>query len=293
MESLSGEAIDGLLRYDGIYPGVAKMFASRRIELAYEAAALLNTTMPTAETAARNTLRSPEPRSAQDRRRLSALLIAAGDLNSALVQWLRLDGSERLAKDGISEAAAAHLQRLSASRNETVSIAVQLAHRLGLQRLYAMDDQSESDVVFPLPKEIGEAEASPSLAASRARHPLPGFAAMTSAASVLAAFRKHNSDQAGQRDARHQWLARLETGEHSKLHRRRVAAWETRNLRMAANIREVSSQYPGQNIVVLVGSAHKPFLEAYLRPMADVRLVSAESVIGAEEQESNTSLDQR
>jgi hypothetical protein len=128
-----------------------------------------------------------------------------------------------------------------------------------------------------------EAERSPALAAARAGRPEPQFTAMTAPERVLAAYREHNSAQAGRRDAERQWLARLESGEHGHVHRRRIAGWETRNLRMAANIREASASYPGKRILVLVGSAHKPFLEAYLRPMSDVRLVPAAGIIGGGE----------
>lgn len=281
VESLSGEAVHALLQYEAVYPGVAKMFAARRIELAREAAALLETTTPAAERTAREMLRSPSRLGPAGRRRLCAWLIASGDLNSALVQWLKLERHERVAKDGISKAAATHLQKSSLSRNETISIAIQLTQRLGLERVYSMDDQSESDLVFPTLKEVGDAEASASLAASRARHPLPRFTAMTSPDSVLVAFRQHNSDLAGRQDAAHQWLARLEAGEYQATLRMRVAAWEARNLRMAANVREVSAKYPGKNILVIVGSAHKPYLDAYLRLMSDARVVAASSIIGA------------
>lgn len=284
IESLPGEALHGLVAYEGLYPGVADMFASTRLRLSGEAATRLGTTMQAAEVEARRLLASwPAAPSARDRRRLAALLIAAGDLNSALVQWLRLPESERAARDGIGEEAAAHLRRMAGSRNENVSIAVRLAVRLGLERLDAMDDQSETDLVFSALDAVTEAERSPAWSAARARRPMPTYPPMTSAPGVLAAFRAHNSEDAGRRDAENQWLTRLETADASGILRRRVAGWETRNLRMAANIREVSARHPGRRILVLVGSAHKPYLDAYLRMMSDVRVVPAGEILGGAE----------
>ncbi|HEX8214793.1 MAG TPA: DUF5694 domain-containing protein [Allosphingosinicella sp.] len=280
-ETLPGEALHGLRAYQGIYPGVAEMFAAKRLRLASEAARRLGISMPAAEAEARSLVeRWPKQPSPAERRRLAALFIAAGDLNSALVQWLRLPERERTARDGIGAEAAAQLGKMADSPNETVSIAVRLAVRLGLERLWSMDDQSESDLVFSALDAVTEAEQSPALAAARARRPAPTFTPMSSPAGVLAAFREHNGHEAGTRDAQHQWLARLEVAEHRSIHRRRVAGWEARNLRMAANIREISARYPGRRMLVVVGSAHKPYLEAYLRRMSDMRIVPASEVIG-------------
>lgn len=281
-ETLPGEALHGLVAYDGLYPGVADMFAAPRLRLATEAAGRLGTSMPAAEAEARRLLeRWPARPAPADLRRLAALFIAAGDLNSALVQWLSLAEQDRVARDGIGEEAAAHLARMTGSRNETVSIAVRLAVRLGLGRLWGMDDQSDADLFFSAADAIAEAENSPALADARRRRPAPQFTRMTSPDTLLVAFREHNSDESGRRDAEHQWLARLEAGAHQDVHRRRIAAWETRNLRMAANVREVSARHPGQRILVLVGSAHKPYLEAYLRMMSDVRIVPAADIFGS------------
>jgi hypothetical protein len=50
-------------------------------------------------------------------------------------------------------------------------------------------------------------------------------------------------------------------------------------MRTAANIREASSRAPGGRVLVVVGAAHKPWLEAYLGMMSDVRIVDAEAVL--------------
>lgn len=56
-----------------------------------------------------------------------------------------------------------------------------------------------------------------------------------------------------------------------------VTTWETRNLRMAANIRDSMAQ-PGQRALVIVGASHKDYLEAYLNQMHDVEIASAGEV---------------
>ena len=61
--------------------------------------------------------------------------------------------------------------------------------------------------------------------------------------------------------------------------RRYLGYWETRNLRMVANIRDVLGRYPGTRMLTIVGASHKGYYEAYLNQMHDVRLVSSDAVL--------------
>jgi pheromone shutdown protein TraB len=59
----------------------------------------------------------------------------------------------------------------------------------------------------------------------------------------------------------------------------RMAAWEVRNLRMVANIREAMARHPGGRVLVIVGAGHKPWFEAYLALLPDIRLVDAQTIL--------------
>ncbi|RYD93529.1 MAG: hypothetical protein EOP50_10990, partial [Sphingobacteriales bacterium] len=61
--------------------------------------------------------------------------------------------------------------------------------------------------------------------------------------------------------------------------RQYVGYWETRNLRMAGNIRDAMTPRPGSRMLVVVGASHKGYLEAYLHQMHDVRVVDAGVVL--------------
>jgi len=102
---------------------------------------------------------------------------------------------------------------------------------------------------------------------------------LTTPAEALATYQMLNRPAAGWTDANGQWLSMINRASPDNVGRSRVAAWETRNLRMAANIREVSARYPGGRVLVIVGSAHKPWLDAYLRMMSDVQIVDATRVL--------------
>jgi hypothetical protein len=73
--------------------------------------------------------------------------------------------------------------------------------------------------------------------------------------------------------------AALEDGSPQQFGRNYVGYWETRNLRMAANIRDAIGQQPGSRTLVIVGVSHKWYLEAYLNQMHDVRIVAAGPVL--------------
>jgi hypothetical protein len=76
-----------------------------------------------------------------------------------------------------------------------------------------------------------------------------------------------------------QWEAMLRARLPDEMGRTRVALWETRNLHMVGHIQRMIAQHPGERILVIVGSSHKPFFDAYLRQMMGVQVVDAETVL--------------
>lgn len=61
--------------------------------------------------------------------------------------------------------------------------------------------------------------------------------------------------------------------------RQYLGAWETRNLRMASNIRDALQAQPGSRALVVVGASHKWYLQAYLNQMHDLRIVDVEPLL--------------
>lgn len=77
----------------------------------------------------------------------------------------------------------------------------------------------------------------------------------------------------------HGWLRVIDRPTPGTVGRVRTAGWEVRNLRMAANIRQAMAAHPGGRVLVIVGSGHKAWLDAYLAMMTDVRIVDAGTVL--------------
>ena len=48
---------------------------------------------------------------------------------------------------------------------------------------------------------------------------------------------------------------------------------------MVANIRTAFGNRPGARVLNIVGASHKPYYDAYLDMMSDVKLIDAETII--------------
>jgi hypothetical protein len=283
IEGLSGPECDLLRRYEKSWPGTADDYCRRVESVAALAAASTGLDRPAAEAAAEAAVAGLGPSSTPaERRRAAALFAAAGNLGSAAVQWLRLAPAERRAGDGVDAALAKALDELSVRRNENYWVAAALAARLGLERVYATDDHLSDRVQADAPpgleaamREIWSGER-PALAleAAAIEKRLAG------GDDVLAMYRFANRADYGEAAVRSDMGKAFVTPSPGQHGRRYVAWWEVRNLHMAANVRAALARHPGGRALVVVGSTHKPYFDAYLRLMHELRLVPVADVIG-------------
>ncbi|HEV8408386.1 MAG TPA: DUF5694 domain-containing protein [Sphingomicrobium sp.] len=225
---------------------------------------------------------SPAP---AQRRRLAMLFLAAGDRGSAMVQWLRLPETERHSGDGLTAPMVEILERKGKPLNENYTIAAALAARLGLERIYEVDDHT-ADTPLDENSEQGHAYAKAIEGAWKAK-PAPPVRAqedrleanVRSGADILALYRLMNEPQT-QRATIASDMGRNASFTSPELYGRQyVAWWETRNLRIVANIRATLQQDPQGRVLSIIGATHKGYLDAYLNMMQDVRLIDAEQVL--------------
>ncbi|MEG0183632.1 MAG: DUF5694 domain-containing protein [Stenotrophomonas sp.] len=225
----------------------------------------------------------PATATAAQRRHLAAVFLAAGERGSALVQWLRLPVSERIAGDGLDAALVEILDKAMVRRNETNLLAAVLAARLGLERLWAVDDHTADS---PTPPEHKKAAGEAMMKAWNNPHAnalheadVPLYAAIDKPGGVMALYRQYNRPDVGLQAYQADFGAALVEPSPQAYGRNYVGYWETRNLRMVANIREVLGLHPGTRLLAIVGSSHKGYYEAYLDQMHDVQLVDAEQIL--------------
>lgn len=284
IEALSGESVDALWNYREIYGDTPTTYGWRIMALAAMARQNTGLDMPSAEAESRRLLAdwpaSPTP---AQRRHLAAVFLAAGDPHSALVQWWRLDPAERRAEDGVSQLLVEQLAAYDTRRNENHMIAVRLAVRLGLERVYPVDDHADDDMPADRATDLEafwqEPWAAEMMADERARPLRDAPQMLTTPDQVLATYRMLNTPATAKFDSDWQWLPMLNRPSPNLVGRMRVGLWEARNLRQVAHVREVAALHPGQRILVLVGSGHKGWFDYYLGMMSDVEMVDARRVL--------------
>ncbi len=224
----------------------------------------------------------PATPSAAERRQLASLFLAANDRSSAQVQWRRLPANERHAGDGLDAALTAILDTRRQAPNETIDIAVALAVRLGLERVYATDDHSSDATLGLAPDAQSEAVS----AAWKAQGMPPIRArmealqrALGTPEATLALYRFYQDPRTGRETVRTDMGAAMQEPSPQHYGRWYAAWWEVRNLRMVANIRATMVARPGSRVLSIVGASHKPYFDAYLDMMQDVRVNDAAAVL--------------
>ncbi|WP_411850105.1 DUF5694 domain-containing protein [Stenotrophomonas sp. LGBM10] len=272
IETVSGQQCDMLRRYPGRYALSIKDYCPD-LSAAKEATGL---DVPAATAAAEKLLSAwPAQPTAAQRRTLAALFLAAGEPDSALVQWLRLPEADRVADDNLKQTLVDALEASRVNRNETTLVAAPLAARLGHERLWPMDDHS-SDQFGPNPKAYVTAirKAWDNPAVKRRSTMFDGVEAQVDTPErALAMYRRYNQPDVADIAFESDYGAALEEPSAPGYGRMYVTSWETRNLRMAANVRDLLGPTPGMRALVIVGASHKAYLDAYLEQMHDVRIV--------------------
>lgn len=215
------------------------------------------------------------------RRRLALVFLAAGEPASAVVQWIRLSPTERRAADGLTPELVADLQDRMTKRKETYLVASQLAAQSGLERVWSVDDQSF--VGAPIDEKaygaaLTRAWDNPATK-KRTAEANALYAKMGEPDGLLKMYRALNAPASATQAYQSDWGAALTEPSEQAYGRRYVGYWETRNLRMVANIREILGRNPGSRLIAIVGASHKPYYEAYLNQMRDIKLVDVEPVL--------------
>ena len=224
-----------------------------------------------------------DQRTIAERRRLVGLFLAIGEPESALVQWLRLPEAERAAGDDLPAELVAYLEKFDTRHNENVVIAARLAVRLSLDRVDRVDDQmSGSD---PKDAEAYGPEISAIWDNAPTKQRLAEYeewdAAMEDGSMpILEWYRRYNSPASLALAMAGDFGAAAGANTPSDAGQTYLAYWETRNLRMVANIRQVIGT--DTRTLAIVGVSHKPYYDRYLGMMSNIELADTQAVLGGD-----------
>jgi|TARA_R100000049_G_C1952084_1_gene100727 hypothetical protein len=224
-----------------------------------------------------------DQRTIAERRRLVGLFLAIGEPESALVQWLRLPEAERAAGADLPTELVAFLEKFGTRHNENVVIAARLAVRLGLDRVDRVDDQmSGSD---PKDPEAYDAEISAIWDNAPTKQRIAEYeewdAAMEDGSMpILEWYRRYNSPASLSLAMEGDFGAAAGARTPTDAGQTYLAYWETRNLRMVANIRQVIGT--DTRTLAIVGVSHKPYYDRYLGMMSNIALANTQAVLGGD-----------
>lgn len=274
IEDISGEQCDLAVRHATVYgddycAGTAAAKAATGLEIP-AAIAAVNTTLAA----------WPAKPAPSDRRRLAALFLAAGERASAYVQWLQLPPAEQRAGDGLDDALVKMLKAAETRNDESYQIAAPLAARLGLERVYPVDDHTGDNHHIADRKAFGQAIER---AWKSDRTQLDAREAqkerLMKADDLLPLYRYINDPETLTvlADANVRPALRAASPQHYP--QIWVSGWEIRNLRMVANILEVVRDRPGARVLSIVGASHKPWFDGWLEQMSGVDVVDAQEVL--------------
>lgn len=213
---------------------------------------------------------------ASERRKLALVLLAANERGSARVQWLRLAPADRISADGLDSEMVRTLDRTGKKLNESYDVAAVLAARLGLDRLYAVDDHTSDGALLHAGKDY-EAALIARFAGFRTNPLFLAYdkrsKAVTDGASLLDFYRFLNDPSTLSAQIQGDFGGALSDVKAAPYGRQYAAWWDVRNLRMAANIRAAMAEHPGARVLNIVGASHRPWYEGWMRQMSDVEVV--------------------
>ncbi|WP_225206663.1 DUF5694 domain-containing protein [Novosphingobium huizhouense] len=278
VEAVGGAQCDYLRTFAAFYPGTAEDYCPD----AGAARTALKLDQAGAEAEIARLLEDGRAdRPAAERRRLAALFLAAGDPASARVQWLRLPASERIASDGLTDALLGVIAAVGKRPNENREVAAELAARLGLERVWPVDDHTGDRAAGP---SSAEQEATiqalwNNVWSSEHKAVLDKVPAQLREGAVLSVYRDQNSPAAARYAVASDFAATAADSSPERHGRRYLAYWETRNLRMVANMREAMGPTPGTRVLAIVGSSHKPYYERYLGVLSEIHVASTDEVL--------------
>lgn len=277
IEAIPPASLAAMEEAGGIQADVAAMFAKDAMAHGRALRTSLGLTRREAEARAAAALAGASALPAARRAEIAVWLVAAYDFGSAALQWSQLSPEERAAA-AVPAEVKAYLDARLGSRNETTTVAIALARRLGIQTLAPVDSHFDGAKLLAVGEDaLAEVFEHPLNKAST-KHPVYARSRAVTAAAIasgdlLPLYRFMNSDAYLVADAEAQWgwywRSRLDSG----LDRFRYALWEARNIAIASNVAMQTASPRNERVLLLIGAAHKTFVEEHLRRMIHVELV--------------------
>lgn len=280
IEAIPGERIEAFLADPGRHGELLSVFAMDAVRLAGEQQVRLGLDGRQARVEA-GRLAASTALDEAGQVRLVGLQLAGHEPWSAALNWSRLSPAQReAAKKRLGRFAAERLEALVASDNEISSLALPLARSLGQRSLCAVDPFVDELGVNALAEELMPVLGDPAVGQGleafnqlQASHWKADRA--TGLAELLAWM---NSDAFAEADLAAEWTV-FARGDGHDAGRRRLMLWHARNAEIVAYLARELAREDGGRVLLLIGGAHRPFLQASLRALPWVEVRDAQALL--------------
>ena len=162
-------------------------------------------------------------------------------------------------------------------------IAIPLATRLGHRQLCAVDPFEDEIDVAALAGELEAMLADPAIADDLQRMDAWVHEGWPSESDdgLLRLVRRYNSREYAARDRSTQWdIFANGPGDHPA-GERRLMLWHARNAAIQHELLRAMAGPQGDRTLLVIGAAHRPFLEASMRTLPWVRVADTPALLGA------------
>lgn len=213
-----------------------------------------------------------------DRIRAIGLQLAGFEFHSAVLNWSWLDGGERAeARDMLGPGTVDVLDEALESVHEVYSLGVPLARKAGLHELCTADSQEDETAgMLAALQRGGEAVLEDPQVTARFDELTAQSEAVwrpeSGPGALTAMLRFFNGDEYAELDRRLQWDTLREFDNEAGAFHRRLMHWHARTAEISAELFRALARGPQERVLLIIGSAHRPFTEADLRaqPWIDV-----------------------
>ena len=219
-----------------------------------------------------------------DRVRVIGLLLAGFEFHSAVLNWTYIaENARRNARMLLGENVE-RLEQMRTSVHEVYSLGVSLARAAGLHWMCAADAlEFESAGMLTVINNGGMKLLDRAETQARfdelSRRTDAAWQPDSGAGGLTEMLRFFNGDEYADLDRRLQWETLREFDNEAGAFRRRLMFWHARTAEISAELYHPLAQGPDERVLLIIGSAHRPFTEAHLRSQPWVEVVSARSLL--------------
>lgn len=284
IEAMDGALIETLLADPERYGALLRRFAGSAPAVGARQQLVWEVSPADAREMAGSLARRGSELDGDDRARLIGLQLAGYEFASAVLNWSYLQVEERVAAGTVlGDETVATLERAERSRNEIYALALPLARDRGLFELCAVDSFVDEQSVQLMIDDLGPIIAHEGLQArveelNRALD-TAWAPARDGDRALLATLAYFNGPEYAELDRRSQWDVLEEFDDDSRAGRRRLMYWHARTSTIAAGLFRALAGGPDERVLLVIGGAHRPFLEALLESQPWLTVVPASTLL--------------